>query len=82
MELDTVTNFIINNAEAEQNVIENFKPTKITEKLAKNNLTKDISFYLKIGLGLTTQVQEYIENISKLDFSFPERLKSGFVKEE
>ena len=81
VELESVTNFIINNAEPEKNVIDNFKPTAITDKLAKNNLTKDIDLYLKIGLSLTTQVQQYIENTSKLDFSFPERLKSGFIRE-
>ena len=48
------------------------------EKIAKNNLTESTRELIAMGLARSSEVGKYIENQSKLDDNFPERLKEGF----
>jgi hypothetical protein len=60
---------------------EDFSLLPPREKMKKNRLTDDVLFLLTIGLSKSSEVRTYVQNISRFDPNFPERLKAGFVKE-
>lgn len=49
------------------------------KKLEKNGLTESISKLLKIGLGKSKEVENYVTHTSKIDPNFPDELRAGFV---
>lgn len=75
VELEAITKAIASKA---SNSIPNFELIEIPEKLEKNNLSNSIRNYLAIGNVNYKQVEEYVQHISRIDSTFPERLKQGF----
>lgn len=51
------------------------------EKIDKNNLTERTYHLITMGLSRSRVVGDFIENQSKLDENYPERLKKGFRDE-
>jgi len=60
---------------------DSFTVTPPLQKMKKNNLTKPTHKLLTMGLCRSPEVGKYIEEQSKLDAGYPERLKGGFRKE-
>ena len=51
------------------------------EKMAKNGLTAEVRFLLETGSGKIPEVSAFVSHIATMDYSFPERLVSGFRRE-
>lgn len=51
------------------------------EKMKKNDLTDNTHFLLTIGLGKAPEVKSFVDQISKINSRFPEKLRTGFVAE-
>jgi hypothetical protein len=77
-ELETVTNAILS---LQMKPSADYKVLSPTEKLKKNDLTDEISYLIKLGLSKNYEVKNFIQHVSKIDISFPEKLQFGFVKE-
>jgi hypothetical protein len=58
---------------------ESFVITPPREKLDKNSLSNEVTFFLTMGLAKTQEVGRFVEHMAALDTDFPERLKAGFV---
>ncbi len=54
---------------------------KVEDKIKKNDLDADARGVVAMGLGVTSEVSRYIENVAQTDGEFPERLKAGFLEE-
>jgi hypothetical protein len=78
VELEAVTKAILENASIPNT---DFDIINIPEKLSKNQLTNKVRDYLAIGSVRYSQVEEYIQTISRIDITFPERLRDGFLFE-
>ena len=52
-----------------------------SEKMARNGLTRNVSFLLTLGLSKAHEVSSFLKDMAQVDFEFPERLKAGFVNE-
>jgi len=49
--------------------------------MRRNSLTQDnAGFYVNQGLSQFNRVHAYLESQARLDSSFPERVKAGFIK--
>ncbi|MEA5470355.1 hypothetical protein [Spirulina sp. 06S082] len=59
----------------------NFKIIPPQQKILKNELTLQIHHRLMMGIIPATNVRKFIENFVKINPDFPEKLKSGFVRE-
>ncbi|MFA6563471.1 MAG: HNH endonuclease signature motif containing protein [Verrucomicrobiia bacterium] len=55
-------------------------PTAPAEKMKKNGLTDKLRPRLSLGLSLFPEVESFVQGFGRLDSTFPERLKTGFVK--
>ena len=60
---------------------ETFTVTTPRKKMKKNNLTETTHSLLTMGLSRSHEVKRYIEEQSKFDAGYPDRLKAGFRKE-
>ncbi len=54
-------------------------PTPPPQKLAKNQLTREVHRRVQVGLSMFREVEGFIEALARLDDRFPERLRAGFV---
>ncbi|RYZ84787.1 MAG: hypothetical protein EOP06_17440 [Proteobacteria bacterium] len=50
-------------------------------KMRKNNLTEKSEFSIMTGLAGAGKVKDFINRKVRLDLTFPDRLRSGFIKE-
>lgn len=58
-----------------------FTAPDIADKMRRNSLTQDnAGFYVNQGLSQFNRVHAYLESQARLDSSFPERVKAGFIK--
>lgn len=55
--------------------------TPTPEKIRKNGLSDDVTDMITLGMARVHKVQEFIVSVSKLDATFGEKLKMGFVRE-
>ncbi|MBF0620787.1 MAG: HNH endonuclease [Magnetococcales bacterium] len=78
-ELEEVTKRI--QAKPGQEIFPDVSLLNIPDKMARNNLTEEIKGSIQIGLLKSDLVRSYLQSVAKWDDEFPERLKSGFVKE-
>jgi len=60
---------------------DNFNVTGISEKMAINKLTSKVYFLLTLGVAKANEVEQFVSHIGKMDSTFPDRLKQGFVNE-
>lgn len=51
------------------------------DKIEKNGLSDDVSHMITLGMAMVDKVQEYIVSVSKLDMTFGQKLRMGFVRE-
>jgi hypothetical protein len=51
------------------------------EKIEKNNLSEEVAWRLRIGIGKAPEVEAYVSHQSKVDPQFGSRLKKRFVDE-
>lgn len=58
-----------------------YSVTDPLEKMNRNDLTNRVHFSLTLGLGKAKEVQELINDLSRFDIQFPEKLKAGFIDE-
>lgn len=55
-----------------------FLPTDPSIKMAKNNLTSNVRGFLEMGMLRSHDVGQYVNNMSRIDQTFPERLRDTF----
>ena len=77
-ELETVTRALVNSEAIPPSSISVIPPL---EKLTRNGLTERSVDLFNIGLLKSRQVQQFVEEMSGLDSTFPARLTSDFVNE-
>lgn len=77
-ELDIVTKNLISNQDTKDDSLTLISPK---DKIAKNGLSNSIEQMILIGLTQVKQVANFIEQITKIDSNFINRLISGFVVE-
>lgn len=77
-ELEIAVRAILN---APADAASTFVITNPAEKMAKNGLTDRIHFELTMGLGKAKEVGRFVERMTAVDATFPERLSTGFVTE-
>jgi len=51
------------------------------EKMSKNGLTAAVHQFLLLALGKEPEVAAFVQHFAVVDSEFPERLKTGLVKE-
>ena len=78
-EFETAINVLLSGSIIEANTSFHLLPPE--KKIKKNNLTKSTYNLIVTGLSRSREVGKYIENQSKLDEGYPERLKKGFRNE-
>lgn len=54
-------------------------PTALLEKMHKNGLTEKVRFKFSLGLSVFNEVEDFVQDVSRLSPDFPERLKAGFI---
>jgi hypothetical protein len=59
----------------------NFTLTNPTEKIFKNRFTDNVLFPLKMGMAKVWEVNSLVNTYATLNYSFPEKLKAGFIQE-
>lgn len=55
--------------------------TPLSEKMRKNDLTSETHVYIIMGVGMSRVVEKFVNGMARLDYSFPNRLRAGFVEE-
>lgn len=75
-ELQVVAAATLNNPQLPS---DSFTLTPPREKMAKNGLTDQSSFMLMLSIGKAKDVETFVESMAQLDYTFPERLRSGFL---
>jgi hypothetical protein len=51
------------------------------QKLSLNELGNESELIVKVGLSLSHEVRQFVENEAQTDHRFPDRLKAGFLEE-
>ncbi len=59
----------------------NFAVTPPQQKMDRNQLTKGVAFELTLGLAKAREVQQFVDHVTSMDQTFPQRLVAGFVAE-
>ena len=78
-ELEVVTKFILGMSPISTEI--NFSLTNIKEKIAKNQLTEEVSSLLIMGMVKVKEVNRFIEHNTILRPDFTEKIKAGFIAE-
>ena len=79
-ELEIVTQSLINAPIPSYSTID-FTLVNPAQKISKNNLTHRTYHKITMGLSKAREVQDFVEQLSTIDASFPNRLKTSFVTE-
>lgn len=53
---------------------------EVSEKMKRNAISKENLFVIESGLSVAKEIKCYIDNVAKVDPTFPERLRDGFLK--
>jgi hypothetical protein len=77
-ELQVVTSALLQSIESSAT---DFSVLPPQDKIDKNSLSAATTAHLRLGLGKGKEVRAYIQQVSKVDIDFPERLKAGLRKE-
>ena len=77
-ELETITQALVNSGPAPSTSI---SVIPLQEKMDRSGLTVQTAGLINIGLLQSKQVQQFVEQMSGIDSTFPGRLTSGFVNE-
>ncbi len=77
-ELEMLTQGLL--ADVPNNFQEDYRIIPPLEKMKKNNLTDRVARELRMGVAGSKEVEGFINQISKLIPSYPEKLKTSFVK--
>jgi len=64
-----------------QNPSDEFSVIPPEDKIIKNQLTKNSRVTIVMGLAVSQEVRAFVEQESKIEADFPEKLKSGFLEE-
>ena len=51
------------------------------QKLSRNELGNESEMIVKVGLSLSREVRQFVENEAQADHRFPDRLRAGFLAE-
>lgn len=75
-ELEKVTSWV--KTISPQEPTRDYSLVEVSAKMKRNEISADNLVIMKTGLSVAREIKQYIENVSKTDRLFPEKLRDGF----